>query len=472
MGAVRRILAAVSAVVFLACSSGPQHSAATDDPLPELGWDKFHTRIRDRVRVAYEHVKAAPRDAARNGELAMLLQAHEQFVNAEAFYRRAKRLDPAAMSWTYYLGIVQQRQSKHEQAVENFREALKIEPDYSPVRLRLADSLLALDKLDESGELYQAVIDKHPGIAEAHYGLGRVLSAKGHMIDSVKLLLRACELSPNFGPAHYALALAYRDVGEAGKAKEHLALYEKDRSGGPVAPDPLLANVTALRTDASVHIRRGLDLEKAGRTAEAIAEHERAVELDPGIAQTRVNLVILYGRMGNFEKAYQHYLAALDTGGPQAELHYNFGVMAFQKERYKEAQAAFEQALKLNPQYAAAHNNLGYLLQVQGRDEEAMRHYRLGIENDPNHRLAHFYLGRLLARHGRAQEAIAAFEKIIEPVDDQTPQFLYALAAAHDLAGHRQQALAYAQRARQLAIERGQPQLATKIEQDLKNFAR
>ena len=220
-----------------------------------------------------------------------------------------------------------------------------------------------------------------------------------------------------------------------------------------------------------MHIRRGLDLDKAGRTAEAIAEHERAIELDPGIVQTRVNLVILYGRTGNFEKAYQHYLAALDTGGPQAELHYNFGVMAFQKKRYKEAQAAFEQALKLNPQYAAAHNNLGYLLQVQGRDEEAIRHYRFGIENDPNNRLAHFHLGRLLARQGRAQEAIAAFEKIIEPVDDQTPQFLYALAAAHDLAGHRQQALEYANSARQLAVERGQPQLAAKIEQDLKKFA-
>jgi tetratricopeptide (TPR) repeat protein len=472
MGAVRCILPALLVVLLIACSSGPQDLVTTEDLLPELAWDKFGTGIRDRVRVAYEQVRVAPHNAAKNGELAMLLQAHDEFVNAEAFYRRARRLDPTAMRWSYYLGIVQQRRAKHEEAAENFRDALKLEPDYAPARLRLADSLLALDKFDESGELYQAVIDEHPGIAEAHYGLGRVLAAKGDTMGSVRLLLRACELGPSFGPAHYALALAYRDLGNAGKAKEHLALYEKDRYGGPVTPDPLLANVKALKTGANVHIRRGVDLEKAGRIAEAIAEHERAVELDPSIVQTRVNLVILYGRMGNFEKAYEHYLAALETGAPHAELHYNFGVMAFEKERNKEAQAAFEQALKLNPQYAAAHNNLGYLLQAQGRREEAMRHYRLAIENDPNHRLALFHLGRLLAQQGRAQEAIAAFEKIIEPVDDQTPQFLYALAAAHDLAGHHQQAFEYAHRAQQLAIERGQPQLAAKIEQGLKKLAR
>ena len=197
MGAVCRILAAVSAVVLLACSSGPQDSAATYDLLPELAWDKFHTGIRDRVRVAYEEVEAAPRDAARNGELAMLLHAHEQFVNAEAFYRRAKRLEPGAMSWTYYLGLVQQRQAKHEEAVEKFSRSTE---DRAGISFRAAAPgrfPVGSRQAGRSGEHYQAVIDEHPGIAEAHYGLGWVLSAKGHVIDSIKPLLRACELSPN-----------------------------------------------------------------------------------------------------------------------------------------------------------------------------------------------------------------------------------------------------------------------------------
>ncbi len=467
----RSIFFAPLAILLVACaSSPPPPPQSTGDALPRFDAEKFDKNIRDRVRDAYAQVQSAPEDAAKNGALAMLLQAHSQFEHAEAFYRRAQRFAPKEMKWTYYLGIVQQRQAKHEDAVASFRSALRMEPGYGPVRMHLAESLLALGKLDESRELYQGVIDTNPGIAQAYYGLGRVLAAQGDKAGSVKPLERACELGANFGAAHYALALAYRDLGEADKAKRQLALYEQDRDGGPLPPDPLLNEVTVLKTGATVHLARGVDLEKEGRLAEAIAEHEKAVELDPDLVQARINLVILYGRMGNFEKASEHYRAAVKTGAPYAELHYNFGVLAFEKGRTKEAKAAFEEALKLNPHYAAAHNNLGYLLEAEGSRDEAERHYRAAIADQPNQRLAHYHLGRLLAQKGKPREAIAEFQQILEPVDNQTPQFLYALAAAHDLAGERSKALEYAHRAQKLAVDLGQPQLAAKIEKDLRKF--
>jgi len=456
--------------ILTACSSPPPASRPAEDALPRLDAEKFDESIRERVRAAYELVKAAPNDAAKNGALAMLLQAHSQFEQAEAFHRRAQRFAPSAMNWTYYLGIVQQRQAKHKEAAANFRVALQREPGYGPARLHLAESLLALGQLDESGEIYQSVVESNPEIAEAHYGLGRVLAAKGDAAGSVKPLRRACEMAPRFGAAHYALALAYRDLGESERAKEQLALYEVDRYGGPAPPDPLMAEVNLLKTGANVHLRRGVDLEKEGRLADAVAEHEKAVGLDPDIVQARINLVILYGRLGNFDKAYEHYQAALKTGAPYAELHYNFGVLAVDKGRIPEAKAAFAEALKLNPHYAAAHHNLGYLLETEGRRDEAERNYRAAIENQPNYRLARFHLGRLLAQKGRPREAIAEFQQTLEPVDEQTPQFLYALAAAHDLVGERPKALEYARRAQKLAVEMGQPQLAAKIEQDLKKL--
>lgn len=458
------------AILLIACSSPPPASRPADDVLPQLDAEKFDESIRDRVRAAYDLVKASPSDAAKNGELAMLLQAHSQFEHAEAFHRRAQRFAPSAMKWTYYLGIAQQRQAKHEAAVANFRAALQIEPGYGPARLHLAESLLALNQLDEGGELYQSVVESNPEIAEGHYGLGRVLAAKNDAAGSVKPLLRACELAPRFGAAHYALALAYRDLGESEKARQQLALYEVDRYGGPAPSDPLIAEVNMLKTGANVHLARGVDLEKEGRLAEAIAEHEKAVELDPDIVQARVNLVILYGRTGNYDKAYQHYQAAIQTGAPHAELHYNFGVLAVEKGHIPQAKAAFAEALKLNPHYAPAHHNLGYLLETEGRRDEAERHYRAAIENQPNHRLAHFHLGRLLAQKGGIREAIAEFQQTLEPVDEQTPQFLYALAAAHDRVGERAKTLEYARRAQKLAVEMGQPQLAAKIEQDLKKL--
>jgi tetratricopeptide (TPR) repeat protein len=460
-------LEATLAALLIGCG-GPPAVEPLADTLPRLDADHFDASIRERVRTAYELVKADPDDAAKNGDLAMLMHAHNQYEHAETFYRRAQRREPSALNWTYYLGFVQQRQGQHEDAAANFRAALKIDSSYGPARLRLADSLLALGQLDESGELYESVIDANSGIAEAHYGLGRVLTAKGDLGAAIKPLERACELGPRFGAAHYALALAYRDLGQSEKAWQHLARYKQDPFGGPAPPDPLLEEVTALQAGAYVYLRRGIDFEKAGRMAEAVAEHEKALELDPDLVRARMNLVILYGRIHNFEKANEHYQAARKAGASHAELHYNFGVLAVESNRVREAKAAFTEALKLNPHYSIAHNNLGFLLEAEGRRGEAERHYRLAIENQPDYRLARFHLGRLLAGQGRLQEAIAEFRQTLEPVDEQTPQFLYALAAAHDVLGDRAQTVEYARRAQELAVEMGQPQLARKIERDLK----
>ena len=463
------ILPATLIALMIACGRPPVLPPAADT-LPHLDAEIFDESIRERMRAAYELVKAAPNDPEKNGDLAMLLQAHSQFEHAEAFYSRAQRQAPLALNWTYYLGIVQQRQGKHEEAVANFRTALKLDSSYGPAHLRLAESLLALGQLDEAGELYESIAEEYPGIAETHYGLGRVLAAKGDAAGSVKQLERACELGPQFGAAHYALALAYRDLGQSEKAKQHLAIYEQHPYDAPVPPDPLMAEVTALDVGAYVHLRRGIDFEKAGRIAEAIAEHEKAIELVPNLVRARMNLVILYGRTHNFEKANEHYQAALKAGARRAELHYNFGVLAFESNRIREATAAFTEALKLDPQHPFAHNNLGYLLEAEGRLGEAERHYRLAVKNKPDYRVAHFHLGNLLAQKGRLWEAIAEFQQTLAPIDEQTPQFRYALAAAYDKVGEPAKTMEYARRAEKLAVEMGQSQLASKIEQDLKTI--
>jgi tetratricopeptide (TPR) repeat protein len=280
MRPVPSIVPAALIALLVACGGQPNPQPAAEK-LPKLDADNFDESIREQVRAAYKLVEAAPNDAGKSGDLAMLLHAHSQFESAEAFYRRAQREAPSALNWSYYLGIVQQRQAKHEEAAANFRAALRIDPSYSPARLRLAESLLALSQLDETGELYESVIEMNPGIAEAHYGLGRVLAAKGDTAASINPLERACELGPRYGAAHYALALAYRDLGESEKAEQHMALYEQDRYGGPAPPDPLLDEVTGLEAGAYVYLMRGIDFEKAGRIAEAIAAHEKRLSSTP-----------------------------------------------------------------------------------------------------------------------------------------------------------------------------------------------
>jgi superkiller protein 3 len=266
--------------------------------------------------------------------------------------------------------------------------------------------------------------------------------------------------------------MAYRDLGDSVRSARQLELYEQDKLGGPRANDPLMAVVNSLKTGAPDELKRGIEFEKQGRLEEAIAAHEKAVELDPDFEQAHVNLVILYGRQGNVAKAEEHYKAAIEANPDQADLHYNFGVLAFQAGRMKEAERAFKLALDLNPSYPQAHNNMGQMLERQGRIDEAIAHYRKAIENRPDYRLAHFHLGRMLIAKGRGREAIAEFEKTLEPVDEETPQYMYGLAAAHARVGDRRKAVEFGEKSRLLAERFNQPQLAATIAEDMKKLRR
>jgi Tfp pilus assembly protein PilF len=99
---------------------------------------------------------------------------------------------------------------------------------------------------------------------------------------------------------------------------------------------------------------------------------------------------------------------------------------------------------------------------------EATVEYRKAIENKPSDRQAHFNLGRILVNHKQYKEGIQQLEKTIEPEDENTPRYVYALGAALARSGDRQNALRYIRRARDGAAARGQSALLTSIERDLR----
>jgi tetratricopeptide (TPR) repeat protein len=295
--------------------------------LPGVKPDDFAPNIRAQVKQALDQAQAEPRDAKAAGRLGMILQTYEQHELAAACYERARRLAPTAFEWTYYLGTTQAALGRHREAAQSFREALRLRPDYVPAQIRLADALLAANLPDEGAPFYEAALKRAPGSAQAHYGLGRVKAARRELEAAAAHYRRALELFPNYGAAHYALALALRDLGQADKAREQLALYQKTKLFKPPSNDPLMSAVADLNLSAADFLARGVRLEAEGKLAESVSEHLRALEANPQTAQAHVNLISLYGRLGEFDKAEEHYRAAVATDANLADAHYDYGVM-------------------------------------------------------------------------------------------------------------------------------------------------
>jgi tetratricopeptide (TPR) repeat protein len=438
--------------------------------LPPLPLDALPPAVRERVAAAYQRAEADPASADASGSVAVMLHAYDQFDVAEAWYRRAQQLDPAAFDWAYLLGVVQAERGRNDDAARSLREAAEKQPRYLAARLKLAEVLLARGEVDASATLYDEMLKEHPEAPQAHYGRGRVDAVRGRPAAAVERFRRATELFAGFGAAYYALGLAYRDLGQAEDARSALRLYETHRLEAPPLEDPLLARVRQLKTGPLARVAEGVRLGNAGDVEGSIREHEAALEGDASLAQAHANLISLYGRAHRWDKAEEHYRAAVTLAPGLAEAHYDYGVVLVEQRRPREAAAAFERALAINPNYATAHNNLGNMLEADGRGTEAESHYRAAIANDPTYRLARFNLARVLVSQHKHAEAIAELEKTLVPEDGETPRYLYALAAAWVRAGDLDKGRRYGKEAQEKAVALGQTELAATIARDLRSL--
>jgi len=465
------------ATLALALVAAPATAQVVLPPLPRLSLDTYPPAARSAISRAHRDAAARSADPAAVGALARVLHAWEQWDAAHETYSRAQALAPRAFDWRYLDAIVLQRLARPTDAAAQLKQALGVEmadpkartttAGYLPARVKLAEALLDAGDLDESQRLFDALARDPAAEPAAQLGLGRIAAANGHHEVAVAHLLRAIELFPEFGAAHYALALSYRALGKRDEAQRALERHHQYGPRWPALDDPVLAAVTALRDDAQANIRRGVKLAEAGNLEAAIAAHEAALVQEPSLAEAHANLIGLYGRARNWEKAEEHYHAVVALDVNLGTAHYDYGVLLGLQEKWDLAAEAFRQAIAVNPDYAQAHNNLGQIFERRRRFEAAAEAYRHAVESQPTFRLARFNLGRMLIALGSSDEAITELEKLTQPRDAEAPRYLFALATAHVRSGHKEEGIRWGAEARRLALVHGQEELAAAIAREL-----
>jgi len=446
----------------------PADTPALPD-LPRLALDKSLPEVRAAVKEAYDAVMAHPRDASANGKLGMVLHAHSFPADAEVCYRRAHLLDPASFRWVYYLALVEMDQAKCNDAVPAFREALRIDPDYLPAKLRSGECLLASSDWDDAGKLYESLVQKHPDSAESHYGMGRVHAARYQWSEAVASFRKACELFPKFASAHFALARAYQRAGKTDQVREEMRLSRESEGALPEIDDRLLVEVQLLYRDYQAYLKLGTELGGEGKLADAAAAYEEALGINPRLSEAEARLIYLYTRLGQPAKAEEHFRAAIRLDPKKSDAYFNYGVLLQCLGKHKEAEEAFRKALEANPRYAEAHNNLAYLLEGQGKMPEAVAELRKALESSPEFPQAQFSLGRILVKQGNYQEGIQHLLKALSVQDESSKaSYLYAVSVAYVGVGDVENGVRYLRLARVKAAARNDSKLLESIGEDLR----
>ena len=186
------------------------------------------------------------------------------------------------------------------------------------VSLRLADARLAAGADNEAATLYQDLVAIPDHAASAWYGLGRLALRRDDMAAARDALQKAVALSPDFGgralrPRTRAPPRRRRRCG-GGLARAATAVPGvRPRARRPVAGSRGGAPRRCLCPAHPGHRRRLR--EHDGGHSRGIRLHEAALGRREVRGQAHVNLIELYRRAGDAERARQHYLAALDDAG-------------------------------------------------------------------------------------------------------------------------------------------------------------
>jgi tetratricopeptide (TPR) repeat protein len=180
----------------------------------------------------------------------------------------------------------------------------------------------------------------------------------------------------------------------------------------------LWADTAAKRPESALaHNNLGAALEKAGRTADATAQFEEALRLDPGFEEAHNNLGNIWLKTpSRLPQAVAEYRAALLRHFDFAEAHNNLGnALSRLPGNSAEAIAEYQTALRLKPAYAGAHNNLGKAwMALPGRSGDAIAEFNEALRLQPDFAEAHNNLGNAWAgQPGRLEDAIAQFREAL-----------------------------------------------------------
>ena len=120
-----------------------------------------------------------------------------------------------------------------------------------------------------------------------------------------------------------------------------------------------------------------------GRTDEAIAYYQRALEISPNVAEARVNLANALLQTGQVDAAIEQFQKALAIKPGYSLAHYNFGIALVAKGRTAEAMAQFQETIEIDPNLAAGHTSLANVLLLMGRIDEAIAQFQEAVRLNP-----------------------------------------------------------------------------------------
>jgi tetratricopeptide (TPR) repeat protein len=198
----------------------------------------------------------------------------ENWSAALTFFQKAIEKNLQDSNAWFQVGYCYGKLGRSQDAIESFKQAIRIKPDY----------------------------------AEAHNNLGVAYGELGRWQEAIESCKQAIRIKPDFAEAHYILGVAY------GKLECYQDAIESYKQAIRIKPDL-----------AKAHSNLGITYVKLGRYQDAIESCKQAIRIEPDLAKAHYILGVAYGNLGRYQDAIESHKQAIRIKPDFAEAHFSLG---------------------------------------------------------------------------------------------------------------------------------------------------
>lgn len=238
-----------------------------------------------------------PDPKSKIGEFNQILEAEDTLQRhddeqATVLLHHVQEQDPTLYVIPFLLGESAVRREQWQEAADQLQRCLKLNPNFDSAMTGLARALAKLGQVEEAKTWLQKAVTINPENYRAWYESG-LLDASSNPDAAIAAYQRTVGVQPNFFPGQRELGIALFNKRDYQGAATHL---EKTISLG--------------YEDARLHNFLGICYSQIRQLTKALKEHQRAIELDPKLAEGHLNLAYDYQLLHEPEKAEAQYAEA------------------------------------------------------------------------------------------------------------------------------------------------------------------
>jgi len=320
-------------------------------------------------------------------------------------YQKAKEITPRDPETLLRLAESQMAASNFADAAEAYTLLLKLRPDLTQLRERLAQALLRADQKDKALDTLKAILKREPMRYDIHNAVAELCQDLNKDADAAVHLQQSLDLNPNQFDVYIRLALV----------RLHQKRYDD-------VFQTLAAAKKKFPTRFQVPYLNGLVWSEQKDFPKAVAAYAEAEQLIRGSDEDKPTsaFYFMYGsaceRAGQIDKAATLFRKALELDPKNHNAANYLGYMwADKNQNLTEALDLINKAVAAQPDNPAYLDSLGWVYFRLGRTDDALKQLQRAVQllKEPDATVFD-HLAEVLNKLGKRNDAIANLQKAIK----------------------------------------------------------